>query len=240
MKFIFPGFGSLSEFLNGKNGDCGPLALLLCLHVRDPKRWTLDAAGLGALFADMQAKGCLMAANGMSNIPGLDSYLNQIGVPHHTVGYAQFTLDGLHTQMKALASTTPQLVLVEWSAAGAGLHDDEPNVAFHYSAFGGICTDPPITQQGYFRGDGDSNTDDPHGHATAPILTGWPAVVAAKPIGYIVIPPAPVVPAPPPPPPVDPIPGEIAALQKQVADVAAQMKQVLAAMQAAGHDLSNG
>jgi len=237
MKFIFPGFQSLSEFIAGKNGDCGPLAVLLCLHVRDQQKWPLSAAGLSALVADMAAKGCLMNnSNGESNIPGLDSYLTKIGIPHTTVGYSAFTLDALHTAMKNLAGTTPQMVLAEWSAAGAGLHDDEAVVLFHYSAFGGICTDPPISQMGYFRGDGDSNTDDPHGAATAPILTGWPAVEAAKPIGYILIPPA-VVPAPPP---ADPIPGEIAALQTEVASLTAQIKQVVAAMQAAGHDLGNG
>ena len=235
MKFVFPGFQSLSEFIAGKNGDCGPLALLLCLHVRDAQRWPLTAAGLGALVSDMGAKGCLMAPNGESNIPGLDKYLTLIGVPHTTVGYGQFTLDALHAQLKALASSTPQLVLVEWSAAGAGLHDDESGVQYHYSAFGGICTDPPLSAMGYLRGDGDSRTDDPHGAPTPAILTGWPAIEAAKPIGYIVVPPAVV-----PPPAPDPVPGEIATLQTQVAALTAQVKQVVAAMQAAGHDLGNG
>lgn len=227
-KFLFPGFASLTEFLNGKTGDCGPDALLMCLHVRDEGHWPLTAAGLRALLDDMAARGCLMADNGMTNIPGLDRYLTLIGVPHHTVGYGAFTLSGLHEQLKSLAGPSPKLVLVEWSAAGAGLHDDEPGVKFHFSAFGGIYMDGPASGWGYYRGDGDSRTDDRGGKPSPAIVTGWPSIAAAKPIGYIVI-----EPAPPPAPKPDPRDAEIAALKGQVADLGGRLAKLEAGVTAA-------
>lgn len=60
---------------------------------------------------------------------------------------------------------------------------------YHYSTFGGIAYgDPNTANDGYYRGDGDSNTDNPTGAQTSAILTGWPAIAAAAPIGYITIP----------------------------------------------------
>lgn len=194
--FIFRGFRSMSEFVprnpDGtpkRRGDCGPLAVLLCLNVIDPTRWPLTPGALDALVNDMQVKGCLMRADGESNIPGLDRYLSLLRVPHVTAGYDTFRIDLLHAELKALATPDPRLVLVEWSAAGKGLHDDESAVQYHYSAFGGYASiDGHPEKSGYYRGDGDSSTDDRGGKATSPILTGWEnEIVPAKPVGYIVI-----------------------------------------------------
>lgn len=224
MRFVFPNFMSFSEFARNKagkhrTGTCGPLAVLLALHTLYPDRYPLTGDALDALVLDMQAHGLLMNANGETNVGELDQYLTHLGVPHTTISYALFAehskpdpdptkaYAGLHSRLKALAGPQPAMVLVEWQGAhiGAnGLHDDEENVRFHYSIFGGIDTGAagkPATG-GYLRGDGDSNTDSLTA-ATEPILTGWAnEIVPAEPIAYIVIPPlAHITPPPPPPPP---------------------------------------
>lgn len=205
MRFVYPGFASVSEFTAGYTGDCGPTALLLALHVINAAKFPLTPAELKALVEDIQRHNDA-GGNGAENVPQMDGYLHAIGLPHTTVGYAQFTLNALHAAMRNLADPARrQLVIVEWSAAGKGLHDDEANVRFHYSAFGGIDTGVKNdgVGGGYLRGDGDSNTDNKTGQPSAPILTRWDAIVAAAPIGYVLIPvPAPVV-LPPPPSAID-------------------------------------
>lgn len=204
MRFVYPGFKSLSEFIAKKNGDCGALAMLLCLNILDPKRWPLTAAALGELVADLIKRG-MAAENGAMNIPEMDAYLKALGVSHSTVGYAAYTEAALHGRLKLLADPARrQLVIVEWSAAGKGLHDDEPGVQYHYSAFGGIDTGVKNdgVGGGYLRGDGDSRTDSSAGAPTDPILTRWSDIQAAKPIAFITIPVP--VPAPPVKPPVKP------------------------------------
>lgn len=229
MRFVYPGFSSYSEFVAGYHGDCGPTAILMALHVLNPAKWPLTPDTLKALVEDIQRHNDA-GGNGAENVPQMDGYLHAIGIAHTTVGYAAFNLNNLHIAMKNLADPAHrQLVIVEWSKAGAGLHDDEPGVQYHYSAFGGIDTGAKNdgVGGGYLRGDGDSNTDSSTGAPTAPILTRWDAIVAAAPIGYVLIPVP--VPAPPPPPPA-PKPSAIdTALNTVKADLAALEAAIAAA-----------
>lgn len=190
--FIYPNFWSVSEFSRAhdgdrRNGDCGWAALLPLLHCLNPTKYPLTADALDLLVEDANARGCLMAPNGMTNIPNLDKYLNDIGIPHKTIGYADFNFARFHADLLAMGNPTPgPALLVEWSTAGKGLPDDEPAVMFHFSTFGGIRAQAG-SGGGYFRADGDSNTDNPTGAPTPPILTGITEIANATPIGYILI-----------------------------------------------------
>lgn len=206
MRFVYPGFASYSEFTAGYTGDCGPTALLMALHCVDPHRWPLTPDALRALVEDIQRHNDA-AGNGAQNVPQMDGYLHALGIAHTTVGYQQFGLGALHARLKQLADPAhrPGVMIVEWSAAGKGLHDDEPGVQYHYSAFGGIDTGVKNdgVGGGYLRGDGDSNTDNAKGGPSQPILTRWDAIAAAIPIAWVEIAvPAPVV-TPPVPSAVD-------------------------------------
>lgn len=268
MRFLFAHFLSFSEFARNsrgqhRTGDCGPLVVLLILHSLWPDRYPLTGDALDALVKDMAAHGCTMNANGMTNIPDLDRYLTYLGVRHVTVGYDDFAQKnktlaavggdydlayaGLHADAKALAGPSPRYLLIEWQAAGAGLHDDERPVRLHYSGLGGIDTGKKGdgVGGGYLRGDGDSDADSKT-QGTAPILTPWHPIVDAEPIAYIAIwplavskpkPPVPPKPpaAPPPPPPTPDHEAaqdqRIAALEQQFHDASAKLLAVEAVAQ---------
>jgi len=185
MRTILPGFATLSEFVTGLHGDCGPTATLAALHCLDPARWPLTPAGLRALDADEIGHG-FAEANGAQNIPALSAYLDRIGVRHTTYGYGACPLDLVHSTLKALAGRQP--IIVEWANAGA-LPGDEPGVRFHYSTCGGIDTGPKGdgVGGGYLWCDGDNRADDAGGAPRPPVLYTWAQIVAAQPIAMIVL-----------------------------------------------------
>jgi hypothetical protein len=207
MRTLLPGFATLSEFLNGLHGDCGPTATLAALNAHNPTKWPLTAAALRALADEEIAEG-FAEANGAQNIPSMDGYLTKIGVKHETVGYDAFRLDAFHAYLKANAGHKP--VIVEWANAGA-LPGDEVGVHFHYSTCGGIDTGPKGdgVGGGYLWCDGDNRADDPNGVPRPPVLYTWPQIVAAQPIAYVTIEPYPApapIPVPVPAPPAQPLP----------------------------------
>lgn len=198
-RIILPGFATLSEFIAGLNGDCGPTATLSALNAHNPQKWPLTAAALRALDNEEIAGGWA-EKNGAQNIPSLDGYLTHIGVAHDTVGYAQFNLDVFHNALKIVAGHKP--VIVEWALAGQ-LPGDEPGVHFHYSTVGGIDTGPTGdgVGGGYLWCDGDNRADDPNGVPRPPVMYTWQNILAAQPIAYVTIEPYPTPPPPPPPAP---------------------------------------
>lgn len=185
MRTFLPGFATLSEFVAGLNGDCGPTATLAALHCLDPARGPLTPAALKALDADEIGHG-FAEANGAQNIPHMSAYLDRIGVRHTTYGYDNCPLDLVHTTLKALAGVKP--VIVEWANAGA-LPGDEPGVHFHFSTCGGIDTGPngDGAGGGYLWCDGDNRADDPGGRPRPPVLYTWQQIAAAQPIAMIVV-----------------------------------------------------
>ncbi len=124
MRLVLPGFATMSEFVAGLKGDCGPTATLAALHEVNPQRWPLTPAGLKALDQDEISHNCA-EQNGAQNIPHMDAYLSRLDLAHYTVGYDIFTFDRLHADLKALAGRHP--IIVEWSLAGA-LPGDEAGV----------------------------------------------------------------------------------------------------------------
>ena len=198
-RLILPGFATLSEFIAGLNGDCGPTATLSALNAHNPQKWPLNAAALKALDTEEIAEG-FAEANGAQNITSLDAYLTKIGVKHSTVGYAQFNLGIFHAYLKLVAGHSP--VIVEWANAGA-LPGDEPGVHFHFSTVGGIDTGPAGdgVGGGYLWCDGDNRADDPNGVPRPPVLYTWANIAAAQPIACVTVEPYPTPPPPPPPAP---------------------------------------
>lgn len=181
---ILPGFASLSEFIAGLNGDCGPTATLALLHEFDASRWPLTAAALKALDADEIAHG-FAESNGAQNITSLSNYLETIKVPHKTVGYSAFTWDAFHGDLQANAGKNP--VLVEWSMAG-NLPGDEAGVHYHFSTCGGINTGTrgDGVGGGYLWCDGDNRSDSSSGAQTPPVFYTIQEVQAAAPCAYII------------------------------------------------------
>lgn len=183
---LLPNFKTLSEF-GAYHGDCGELATLAALHSIDPAGWPLTLVFLDRMVADELRAG--LADPGLSggqNIPAIDTYLARRGIAHTTVGYAQFTLDAFHADLKANAGVRP--VIVEWANAGA-LPGDERGVRYHYSTCGGIDTGPAGDGVGgaYLWADGDNAASTKADGGSAPVRYTWQQVVAAQPIGYIVI-----------------------------------------------------
>jgi hypothetical protein len=215
---MLPNFATLSEFIAGLNGDCGPTATLSALNFVDPKRWPLDAAGLHALDNDEIAGG-FAESNGAQNVNSIDSYLNKIKVAHTTVGYNVFTFAQLHADLKSKAGIKP--IIVEWALAGA-LPGDEAGVHFHYSTCGGLDTGPKGdgVGGGYLWCDGDNRMDDPNGAPRPPVMYTIQQVAAAQPCGYVIIDQASVN-APPVPAPVD--------WQKKYTDLKAALNAALGA-----------
>lgn len=197
---MLPNFATLSEFIAGLNGDCGPTATLSALNHVDPAKWPLTAAGLKALDAAEIADG-FAEKNGAQNIPSMDEYLGKIGIARTTVGYADFTFERLHLSLQRYAGHYP--IIVEWSLAGK-LPGDEAGVQFHYSTCGGINTGPKGDGigGGYLWLDGDNSADDQSGKPRPPITYTIQEVQASAPVGYIIVTQAPVG-APPAPVPVD-------------------------------------
>lgn len=186
MRRMLPNAASLSEF-GGLTGDCGPDATLMLLHCVNPSRFPLTFAELAAINADEAARH-LEAANGAQNIPDMDAYLTALGVAHTTVGYSQFNLSQLHADLHTEAGVHG--VLWETSTAGAGLPEDERGVQYHFAGIVGIddtAAMPDGHTGGYYRVDGDSNTDNASGLPTAPIPTSWQEIQASGPIAYIII-----------------------------------------------------
>lgn len=195
MRRMLPNAASLSEF-GGLTGDCGPDATLMLLHCVNPARFPLTFAELAAINADEAARH-LEAANGAQNIPSMDAYLTAIGVQHRTVGYAQFSFPQFHADLQAEAGVHG--VLWETSTAGAGLPEDERGVQYHFAGIVGIddtAAMPDGHTGGYYRVDGDSNTDNASGLPTAPIPTSWQEIQASGPIAYIIIQAVPAAPTP--------------------------------------------
>lgn len=185
-RFLCPNFDTLSEFIPSStgeksHGDCGWLALLLALHCYDAGRYPLNGDGLASVRDDAIRNG-YAEANGAVNIPNLDRYLTDHHIPHTTVGYDQYTLDGLHTLLKSYATGFLQPVIIECSSAGR-LPEDEAGVQYHYYTMGGIDTDIPC----YFRGDGDAVKYNAWPGFKSPIQTSWDEIVASGPIARIVI-----------------------------------------------------
>lgn len=217
-RFVIPGAESLSEFVGlptHQYGDCGEDATLMALHAINPAKWPLTPAGLGSLDNAEESAG-YADAGGAQNIPHMDAYLTKLGIPHTTVGYADYTEDKLHNQLRLfLSAHSPDPVIAEYSDAGAGFPDDEAGVKFHFNMYAGEDDSTPVRGYvgGYLRGDGDSNTDSGAGAMTPLILTPWEEINAAQPIAYIV-----VHAATPPAPQPQPIPPTAA--QEQAASVA--------------------
>lgn len=183
---LLPNFRTLSEF-GSYHGDCGELATLAALHPLDPASWPLTLAFLDQMVADELRQGLAdPSLSGGQNIPAIDTYLTRRGIAHTTVGYAAFNLDVLHSDLKANAGVHP--VIVEWSNAGA-LPGDEAGVHFHYSTCGGIDTGAAGDGVGgaYLWADGDNSASTKADGGSDPIRYSWPQVVAAVPIGYIII-----------------------------------------------------
>lgn len=211
---ILPGFATISEFIAGLNGDCGPTATLSALNAHNPQKWPLTAGALKALDAEEISMG-FAEANGAQNIPSLDGYLTKIGVKHTTVGYDAFNLDVFHAYLQVTAGQKP--VIVEWANAGA-LPGDEPSVHFHYSTCGGKNSGSDnsglaSSGAGYEWCDGDNSADDPSGAPRPPVLYTWQQIVAAQPIAYVTIEPYPT-PAPVPAPAPAPAPTGLTDAQK--------------------------
>ena len=185
MRLVLPGFATMSEFVAGLNGDCGPTATLAALHEVNPKRWPLTPTGLKALDQD-EISHNFAEKNGAQNIPSMDAYLSRLGLAHYTVGYDIFTFDRLHADLKALAGRHP--IIVEWSLAGA-LPGDEAGVHFHYSCCGGIDTGlhGDGIGGGYLWCDGDNRADDGRGAPRPPIMYTIQQIAAAQPIAYVVV-----------------------------------------------------
>lgn len=193
-----PGFRSLSEF-GAYHGDCGECAALGVLHTLDPQRFPLTLTELNHLTSDAIAHSEADAAlSGGMNIPHLDAMLARLGIAHTAVGYADFTIDKLHADLKANAGARG--VIVEWSRGGA-LPGDEPGVQYHYSSCGGIDTGPAGDGIGgcYLWCDGDNSASTKADGGSNALRYTWSQVVAAAPIAYILVTMAPVVPTPPPP-----------------------------------------
>lgn len=195
MRYMCPGAESMSEFVGlpvHEYGDCGPDATLMALHAVARSPFPLSPYGLGQIDADEQRLGDA-ESNGAQNIPHMDAYLAHLGIPHATVGYDTFTLAGLHTALHtSYGPTGCSAVIVETSAAGAGLPDDESGVQYHFFSIVGMddaARTPDGFIGGYLRVDGDSRTDDQSGGLTAPILTSWQEIANTAPIAYIVLPP---------------------------------------------------
>lgn len=194
-RFVIPGAASLSEFVGlpqHQFGDCGPDATLMALHALWPAKYPLTPYGLGTLdereesqhYADM---------DGAQTITSIHNYLAALGISHHFWGFGTPNIvDILHRQLKNyLAFLQPDPIIIEVAAAGIGFRDDEPGVQFHFVAFFGEddseAADSGEYIGGYLRGDGDSRTDNPNGSTTPLILTPWPDIAAAQPIGIIQI-----------------------------------------------------
>jgi hypothetical protein len=171
--------GTMSEFVAGLNGDCGPTATLAALNWRSPQRWPLTPSGLRALDADEIQHG-YAEANGAQNITNMDGYLSSLSVPHTTTGYGAFTVAALGSLLRATGGVEP--IVVEWSNAGA-LPGDEVGVHFHYSE----CCGVDLASASSFWLDGDNRADDPSGKVRPPVLYTWDQVVAARPIACIVV-----------------------------------------------------
>ena len=185
MRLVLPGFATMSEFVASLTGDCGPTATLAALHCVDPVRWPLSPDGLKELDVD-EISHNFAEKNGAQNIPQLDAYLSRLGVAHYTVGYAQFSFDRLHADLKSLSGRHP--LIIEWSLAGA-LPGDEAGVHFHFSTDGGIDTGPhgDGAGGGYLFCDGDNRADDGTGKPRPPIMYTIQQIAAAQPIAYVVI-----------------------------------------------------
>lgn len=194
---ILPNFATLSEFIAGLNGDCGPTATLSALNHVDPSRWPLTAAGLKALDADEIAHG-FAEANRAQNIDSMSNYLTHVGVKHTTVSYGTYSFTDLHQSLQRYSGVYP--IIVEWSLAGR-LPGDEPAVHFHFSTDGGVNTGKlgDGVGGGYYWCDGDNSADDGSGKPRPPILYTIQQIEAAAPIAYIIVTEPPVgVPTPPP------------------------------------------
>lgn len=181
---LLPGFKTLSEF-GAYHGDCGECATLGVLHSLDPQRFPLTLNELNHLTSDAIAHSEADASlSGGMNIPHLDAMLTRLGIAHTTVGYGAFTLDRLHSDLKANAGAHG--VIVEWSKGGA-LPGDESVVQLHYSSCGGIDTGPAGDGVGgaYLWCDGDNSATTKNDGGSAPIRYTWSQVVNAAPIGYI-------------------------------------------------------
>lgn len=191
--WIIPGAASLSEFVGlpvHQYGDCGPDATLMALHALWPNKYSLSGIGLGELDAREEAAH-YAETDGAQTITSIHAYLLSLGVSHAFWGFgtpdvAAVLHNGLHSY---ITESNPDPYLVEFSEAGLGFHDDEPGVRFHFATFFGGTDDEPADggeyKGGYFRGDGDSRTDSTSGSTTPLILTPWPDVVKASPIGII-------------------------------------------------------
>jgi hypothetical protein len=200
-RLLLHNFATLSEFISGLSGDCGPTATLSALNWVNPSKWPLTGAGLKSLD-DWEIAHGFAESNGAQNITSMDTVFTQGGVAHTTVGYDKFNLDTFHADLKLHSGHTP--VVVEWSLAGA-LPGDEPGVHFHFSTDGGIDTGPKGdgVGGGYLWCDGDNRADDPNGAPRPPILYTWQQIVAAAPIAYIIVTQPSVVVAPTNPAPID-------------------------------------
>lgn len=181
-----PGFKSLSEF-GSYHGDCGQCATLGVLHALDPSRFLLNLSELDHLTADTIAHGeADPKLSGGMNIEHLSAWLDRLGVPHTTVGYAAFHLDTFHADLKAHAGKHG--VIVEWSHGG-NLPGDEKAVQFHYSSCGGLDTGPKGDGVGgcYLWCDGDNAASSKADGGSAALRYTWAQVVAAAPIAYIIV-----------------------------------------------------
>lgn len=192
-RYVLPGLESMSEFVGLPThlfGDCGPDATLMMLHAVAAGPYPLSPYGLGAIDAWEQAHGWA-AANGAQNINSMDQALHALGIAHTTIGYSDFTLDGLHTALKdGYSPDKLTAFIIETSTAGLGLPDDERGVQFHFFGVGGMDTTaitPDGKIGGYLRVDGDSRTDSQSGGLTPPILTSWEEIAASGPIASISI-----------------------------------------------------
>lgn len=183
MELILPGAATLSEFIAGLNGDCGPLATLSALHEMDAARWPLSAAGLHALDADERALG-FIEANGAQNTAALSNYLVHLGVRHQQYGGLSIDFQQFHDVVHANAGHNP--IICEWANAQA-LPGDEPGVHFHYSTVLGISTDVLDGIGGYLCCDGDNRADDPAGAPRPPVTYTIENMQAAQPISAVVV-----------------------------------------------------
>jgi hypothetical protein len=185
---------TLSEFITGLHGDCGPLATLSALTNKSARNWPLNRAGL-IIVNDAEARHGFEERNGAQNIYDMSAALGYFGFPanryeqantHTLVGYGQVDLNKLHDVLHAYAGVCS--ILIEWANAQA-LPGDEPGVHFHFSNCTGIDSSVDVSSEHligtYLFCDGDNRADDQTGQQRPPVWYTWPDIMRAQPVAYI-------------------------------------------------------
>lgn len=127
---LIPHAAAISEFLGQWNGDCGETAELCVLHVIDPAKYPLDAAGL----AQVVRRGIdhkWASANGAEPLSGIAADLALEGIKRTSYGFSNPVRFDWRGVLHQWGGVKP--LIFEIAQAGK-LPGDEPGVHFHFIA----------------------------------------------------------------------------------------------------------